>query len=29
MAEVRDTDDALLVDVYSGEVVDVIYGFFW
>ena len=26
---VRYYDDALLVDIYSGEVVDVIYGFFW
>lgn len=26
---VRYYDDALLVDVYSGEVVDVIYNFFW
>ncbi|MFL6765659.1 MAG: RcnB family protein [Sphingomicrobium sp.] len=26
---VRYWDDALLVDVYSGEVVDVIHGFFW
>ncbi|MDE2436376.1 MAG: RcnB family protein [Sphingomonadales bacterium] len=26
---VRYYDDALLVDTYSGEVVDVIYGFFW
>ncbi len=26
---VRYYDDALLVDVYSGEVVDVIYDFFW
>lgn len=26
---VRYYDDALLVDVYSGEVVDVIHDFFW
>ena len=26
---VRYYDDALLVDIYSGEVVDVIYDFFW
>jgi hypothetical protein len=26
---VRYYNDALLVDIYSGEVVDVIYGFFW
>jgi hypothetical protein len=26
---VRYYDDALLVDIYSGQVVDVIYGFFW
>jgi Ni/Co efflux regulator RcnB len=26
---IRYYDDALLVDTYSGEVVDVIYGFFW
>ena len=26
---VRDWDDALLVDIYSGEVVDVIHNFFW
>ncbi|HTN13532.1 MAG TPA: RcnB family protein [Sphingomonadaceae bacterium] len=26
---VRYYDDALLVDIYSGEVVDVIHGFFW
>lgn len=26
---VRYHDDALLIDLYSGEVVDVIYGFFW
>jgi Ni/Co efflux regulator RcnB len=26
---VRYYDDALLVDVYTGEVVDVIYSFFW
>ncbi|MEY4238861.1 MAG: hypothetical protein RL339_1462, partial [Pseudomonadota bacterium] len=26
---VRYYDDALLVDIYSGEVVDVIYSFFW
>jgi hypothetical protein len=26
---VRYYDDVLLVDVYSGEVVDVIYDFFW
>ena len=26
---VRYYDDVLLVDIYSGEVVDVIYDFFW
>lgn len=26
---VRYHDDAVLIDIYSGEVVDVIYGFFW
>jgi hypothetical protein len=26
---VRYYDDALLVDIYSGQVVDVIYDFFW
>ena len=26
---VRYYDDALLVDIYTGEVVDVIYDFFW
>ena len=26
---VRYYNDALLVDIYSGQVVDVIYGFFW
>ena len=26
---VRYYDDALLVDIYSGEVVDVMYDFFW
>ena len=29
MNEALTYDDVLLVDIYSGEVVDVIYDFFW